>query len=67
MDKSSQLENVELEVLTFVTHEAREDWEEVEYEIAPEIVPRGLAQRPVVTIYLEKWQASVDNEENVID
>jgi hypothetical protein len=25
MDKSSQLENVELEVLTFVTHEARED------------------------------------------
>jgi hypothetical protein len=67
MDKSSQLKDVELEVLTFVTHEAREDREEIEYEIASEIVPRGLAQGPVVTIYLEKRQASVDNEENVID
>jgi hypothetical protein len=43
MDKSRQLEDVELEVLTFVTDEAWEDWEEVEYEIASEIVPGGLA------------------------
>jgi hypothetical protein len=54
MDKSRQLEDVELEVLTFVTHEAREDREEVEYEIASEIVPGGLAQGPVISIYLEK-------------
>jgi hypothetical protein len=67
MDKSRQLEDVELEVLTFVTHEAREDREEIEYEIASEIVPRGLTEGPVITINLEKRQASVDNEKNVVD
>ena len=67
MDKSSQLKDVELEILTFVTHETREDWEEVKYEITSEIVPGGLTQGPVVTVNFEKWQTSVDNEENVVD
>ena len=66
MDKSCQFEDVELEILTFVTHKAWEDWEEVEYEITSEIVPSCLAQGPVVSINFEKGQASVDNEENII-
>ena len=67
MDKPCQLKDVELEILIFVTHKARKDWEEVEYEIASKVVPGCLTEGPVVSIYFEKRQACVNNEENVID
>ena len=66
MHKSRQLEGVQLEVLTFVTHKAREDGEEVKDEVASEIVPGGLAECPVVSVDFEKGQACIQYEEYVI-
>jgi hypothetical protein len=40
--------------LAFVTDEARENGEEVEYEVASEIMPGRLAEGSVISIYFEK-------------
>ena len=66
MHESSQFENVEWEVLRFVAYEARKHREEVEYEVAFEVVPGCLPKRLVIAIDLKKWEAGVDYEENIV-
>ncbi len=66
MHEPSQFENIEREVLWFVSHKPRKHREEVEYEVAFEVVPGCLPKSLVISIDFKEWEAGVDYEENIV-